>query len=99
MTAASPAKPPPTTIILGAAICVRSFQRGRDQELSAFSRQLSAKAQSKNYEPEGMGGVKRNGAATRFQKLIWPMAVVRKASSRSEKCAETRENDSSSMWC
>src|ERR1035438_5327512 len=33
----------------------------------------------------GMGGSKRKGAATRFQKLIWPMAMVRKAISRSEK--------------
>ena len=54
-------------------------------QLSAFSKGL--KGRSRNQL--GIGGAKQSGAATRFQKLIWPMAVVRNAISRSEKCAET----------
>ena len=36
-----------------------------------------------------MGGAKRKGAAIRFQKLIWPMAAVRKTSSLFEKRGKT----------
>src|ERR1700761_652838 len=83
MTAASPANPPPTTMILGTAIFYRILSSTK-QDIAQ-----NQKSRTRNHEP-GIGGAKRKGAAIRFQALIWLMATVRSAISCSEKWAATR---------
>src|ERR1700752_2889771 len=93
MTAASPARPPPITMILGAAIVYRILSDLQSRQPRLWRNFQDARAGSEiiSFTAEGIGGVKRNGAGSRFQKLIWLIAVVRIASSCSENCAETRE--------